>query len=76
MSEDPMKRKPSGEDEKLVFARDAAWRAALAISGNSRTMASAASRDAQMKILRQVVSRVLPGGETEFWAMVEMELRR
>lgn len=72
-----MKRRPdASEDAKLVGAREAAWRAALAISGNNRNMASAASRDAQLKIMRQLLARILPGGEMEFWAMVEMELRR
>jgi hypothetical protein len=57
-------------------ARQAAWRAALAMSQNDRHIAAVLVRNTEFDVLRRLVSAQLPGGEMEYWELVEKELRK
>ena len=67
-----MERHPQVSD--VEAARKAAWRAAMAMSMNQRNAAAAASTAAQLKVIRDLLSAKLAGGEAEFWDLVEREL--
>lgn len=60
----------------IEAAKNAAWRAAMALSMNQRNLAAAASTAAQLKVIREILSAKLAGGEAEFWDLVERELRK
>lgn len=57
-------------------ARDAAWRAAMAMAQNNRSRASEVEAKAQLVVIRRILGAMLAGGEAEFWAQVEVELRK
>lgn len=48
----------------------------MAVSMNQRNAAAAASTAAQLKVIRELLSAKLGGGEAEFWDLVERELRK
>lgn len=60
----------------IEAAKNAAWRAAMAMSQNSRNRAAEATTTAQLKVIRDLLSAKLAGGEAEFWDLVEKELRK
>lgn len=62
--------------DNLATAKAAVWRAAMAIAMNRRNVAAAASTAAQLKVIRDLLSAKLAGGEAEFWDLVEKELRK
>lgn len=65
------------QDPKITAARDSVFRAAMAVSQNNRGLASRVAEGAEMAVLRRIiVDSLLPGGELEYWAKVEEELRR
>lgn len=63
-------------DETVASAHAAAQRAAMALSHNNRNLANAAETRAQLTVVRRILGNMLPGGEAEFWQLVEKELRR
>ena len=56
-------------------AKQAAWRAALAISRDHRNVAATTFRLAEMTVIRQQIASMMPGGERRYWELVEQELR-
>ncbi len=65
------------QDPKITAARDAVFRAAIAVSVNNRGLAQRVTEGAEMAVLRKIVcDALLPGGEVEYWERVEQELRR
>jgi len=48
----------------------------MAISQNSRNKAAEATTAAQIKVIRDLLSAKLAGGEAEFWDLVEKEMRK
>lgn len=57
-------------------ARQAAWRGAMAVSQNRRNLAASMTITAELSVMRGLLARGLPGGEAEYWTMVETELRK
>lgn len=57
-------------------ARRSVRRAALALSKNQRHLAEQVETAAQLTVIRRLLSAQLPGGEAEFWQLVEVELRK
>lgn len=57
-------------------AKNAALRAALAVARQSRGMAAELMRNSEIRVLRDILSATLAGGEAEYWTRVEAELRR
>lgn len=57
-------------------AKLAAWRGALAVSQDHRNVAAAVLHDAELAVLRRLAAAHLPGGEAEYWQLVEQEVRR
>jgi hypothetical protein len=65
------------QDPKLIEARDAVFRAAIAVSANNRGLAQRVTEGAEMSVMRKILcDALLPGGEIEYWKRVEEELRR
>ncbi|HEX6052758.1 MAG TPA: hypothetical protein VFZ21_26010 [Gemmatimonadaceae bacterium] len=62
-------------DEASERARATSWRTALSMTGGDRQAASVISKTAELDVIRRLVSATLPGGEAEFWQLVDKELR-
>lgn len=58
-------------------AADRAWRTARTLAPDEdRLVASAILMAAERDVLRRLVCAQLPGGEVEYWALVEQEVKR
>lgn len=62
-------------DEASDRARATSWRHALNLAGGDRQVAAALSKTAELDVIRRLVSATLPGGEAEYWQLVDKELR-
>lgn len=51
-----------------------AWRAARSLAGHDGEAATAITRRAELAVLRRLLAQQLPGGEAEYWGLVEREL--
>lgn len=63
-------------DSKTTAAFDAAWAEAMRRGVQVPAYASAILDTAERDILRRLVASRLPGGEVEYWGLVEQELKR
>lgn len=58
-------------------AKDRAWCAARTLARKEdRLVASAIIMAAERDVIRRLLCAQLPGGEAEYWALVEQELKR
>lgn len=66
-----------GTTQDIDAAKDSAWRAARGLAPEEdRMVASAIIMAAERDVLRRLLCAQLPGGEAEYWALVEQELKR
>lgn len=61
-------------DAAVDEARRKAFARAQRLCAGDRPTAGQVIHEAQMDVLRVLVSRSLPGGEAEFWALVGKEI--
>lgn len=58
-------------------AKEQAWRTARGLAPEEdRMVASALIMAAERDVLRRLLCAQLPGGESQYWALVEQELKR
>lgn len=66
----------AAEETAVYSARDAAFQTALRVAGGSRDLAVGIRDGAELTVIRRLCCARLPGGEAEFWRLVEQELKR
>jgi hypothetical protein len=64
------------EDSRIRAARDATWKMAMQRGLQREEIASPIVLNAELEVLRRLISGQLPGGEVEYWALVGEELKR
>lgn len=62
-------------DETVAAAYAAVQHTARQVAG-TRQVSSELETRAQLTVVRRLLGAMLPGGESEFWQLVEKELRR
>lgn len=71
-------RGPADEDRAMTDsidkAKTAAYRAARDLTHSDPALTHNLVRSVELTILRRLVSKQLPGGEAEFWRLVEEEI--
>ena len=63
-------------DKAIEDARSAAWEAVTEMSALTGSPSHEVESRAQLTVIRRVLGSMMPGGEAEFWQLVEKELRR
>lgn len=62
--------------DAIEKAKTDAFRAAFTLARRDPNLAGIVHDRCELAVLRRLVSKQLPGGEVEYWRLVEEEIRR